>query len=108
MYRRLNTKIRDNKITCLEDEVDKIYDSLGLKDKENEFKIFETWKECVGETISQYAKPIGIKKNMLMVSVESSVWRFELANRKEEILKNINKNLQSIKHRKLIKDIVFV
>jgi len=52
--------------------------------------------------------PAGIKKNKLMVRVENSVWRHELAARKEEILKKLNANLQQVKNRKVIKEIVFV
>lgn len=81
---------------------------LGVNDRENEIKIYNVWKECVGETIAKFAYPRGIKNNKLMVSVENSVWRFELNNRKTEIIAKINSHLQTLKNKVLIKDIVFV
>ncbi len=95
-------------MSCLEDEISNIVDAFGINDKLNEIKISEVWKECVGESISRFALPTGIKNHKLMVSVENSVWRFELNNHKEEIIKKINEHLQTVKNKKLIKDIVFV
>jgi hypothetical protein len=105
---RINFKNRTNKVSCLEDEISNIVEAFGINDKLNEIKIIEVWKECVGDSISRYAVPIGIKNHKLMVNVENSVWRFELNNHKEEIIKKINIHLQKIKNKKLIKDIVFV
>lgn len=106
--KRINTKLRDNKVSCLVDEINNISEVLGVRDRENELKIFNVWKECVGETISKFATPSGIKNNKLLVSVENPVWRFELNNRKEEIIKKLNSELQGIKSKTLIKEIVFV
>lgn len=106
--KRINTKIRDNKVSCLSDEITNMSSILGVSDRENELKIYNVWKDCVGETIAKFASPIGIKNNKLMVSVENSVWRFELNNRKKEIILKINSHLQTLKNRILIKDIVFV
>ncbi|MFA5011741.1 MAG: DUF721 domain-containing protein [Ignavibacteria bacterium] len=106
--KRINTKLRDNKVSCLVDEINNISEVLGVRDRENELKIFNVWKECVGETISKFATPSGIKNNKLLVNVENPVWRFELNNRKEEIIKKLNSELQGIKSKTLIKEIVFV
>jgi len=105
---RYNFKKRTNRISCLEDEISNIIDAFGINDKLNEIKIAEVWKECVGESISRFAVPIGIKNHKLMVNVENSVWRFELNNHKEDIIKKLNEHLQTVKNKKLIKDIVFV
>lgn len=108
MINRYNFKKRTNKISCLEDEISNIVDAFGINDKLNEIKIAEVWKECVGDAISRFAVPKGIKNHKLMVNVENSVWRFELNNHKEEIIKKLNEHLQTVKNKKLIKDIVFV
>ncbi|MCX6159445.1 MAG: DUF721 domain-containing protein [Ignavibacteriota bacterium] len=108
MISRYNFKKRTNRISCLEDEISNIIDAFGINDKLNEIKIAEVWKECVGESISRFAVPIGIKNHKLMVNVENSVWRFELNNHKEDIIKKLNEHLQTVKNKKLIKDIVFV
>lgn len=106
--KRINTRLRDNKVSCLADEISNISEILGVKDRENELRIFNVWKECVGETISKFASPAGIKNNKLLVRVENPVWRFELSNRKEEIIKKINSHLQGLKNKTIIKEIVFV
>jgi len=106
--KRINTRLRDNKVSCLADEINNISEVLGVRDRENELRIFNVWKECVGETISKFATPSGIKNNKLLVSVENPVWRFELSNRKEEIIKKLNSELQGIKSKTIIKEIVFV
>ena len=108
MDHRINFKRRENKVSCLEDEISNIIEAFGINDKLNELKILEVWKECVGESISRFAVPIGIKNHKLMVNVENSVWRFELNNHKNDIIKKINLQLQTIKNKKLIRDIVFV
>ncbi|MCI0474170.1 MAG: DUF721 domain-containing protein [Ignavibacteria bacterium] len=109
MYRkRINTRVRDNTLTCLEDDIEKIREELGIEDKMTEIKIFEVWNSCVGETIAKFAIPVGLKKNKLMVSVENAVWRYELSNRKEEIIVKLNTNLKNIKNKKSVKDIIFV
>jgi uncharacterized FAD-dependent dehydrogenase len=106
--KRINTRLRDNKVSCLADEISNISEILGVKDRENELKIFNVWKECVGETISKFATPAGIKNNKLLISVENPVWRFELNNRKVEIIKKINSHLLGLKNKTIIKEIVFV
>jgi hypothetical protein len=108
LNRRIETRKRTNKISCLEDDLELFREAMGIEDRMNEIKIFEVWNECVGSTIAKFAVPSGIKRNKLMVKVENSVWRQELAARKEEILINLNGHLQNVKNRKIIKDIVFV
>lgn len=106
--KKINTRLRDNKVSCLADEISNISEALGVRDRENELRVFNVWKECVGETISKFAAPAGIKNNKLLVSVENPVWRFELSNRKEEIIKKINSKLHGLKNKTVIKEIVFV
>ena len=95
-------------MSCLEDEIDRFREELGIDDKMTEIKIFEVWNSCVGETIAKFAVPVGLRKNKLMVSVENAVWRYELSNRKEEIIVKLNENLKNIKNKKSVKDIIFV
>jgi predicted nucleic acid-binding Zn ribbon protein len=95
-------------MSCLEDEIDRVREELGIEDKMTEIKIFEVWNSCVGETIAKFAVPVGLRKNKLMVSVENAVWRYELSNRKEEIIVKLNENLKNIKNKKSVKDIIFV
>ncbi len=106
--KRIDTKTRLNRTICLKDELDDFMKYIGLDARMHELKILQVWKECVGETIAKYSKPVEIRKNKLLISVENSVWRYELSSRKTEIIQKLNENLKSTKGRKIIKEIVFI
>ena len=108
MMKRIDTKTRLNRTICLKDELDDFMKYIGLDARMHELKILRVWKECVGETIAKYSTPIEIRKNKLLISVENSVWRYELSSRKTEIIQKLNENLKSPKGGKIIKEIVFI
>ena len=95
---------RLGKVINLRNELDEFMEYIGLNEKMQDMKILKVWNECVGDTISQFSKPVDIKKNKLYVSVENAVWRYELSARKEEILSRVNEILKN----KKVKDIIFV
>jgi predicted nucleic acid-binding Zn ribbon protein len=95
---------RLGKVINLRNELDEFMEYIGLSEKMQEMKILKVWNKCVGDTISQFSKPVDIKKNKLYVSVENAVWRYELSARKEEILGRVNEILKN----KKVKDIIFV
>ncbi len=74
----------------------------GLKNERKEK--FAFWDDTMGKKISKVAVPVKNKKGVLFVKVEDSIWRFELARNKEEIIKKLNDHLK----KNTIKDIVFV
>ncbi|MCX6165735.1 MAG: DUF721 domain-containing protein [Ignavibacteriae bacterium] len=106
--KKVDTKRRINKVVCLKNEIDDFVKYLGLDERMQELKIFEIWKECVGETISKFSKPIELKKNKLFVRVESAVWRFELSAKRNEIITRLNSILNKEDKKKNIKEIVFI
>lgn len=106
--KRVDTKRRVNRVICLKDEIDGFVKYLGLDEKMQEFKILEVWKECVGETISEFSKPVELKKNKLFVRVENAVWRFELSAKRNEIISKLNLILSREDKKKNIKEIVFI
>ncbi|MBN8571982.1 MAG: DUF721 domain-containing protein [Ignavibacteria bacterium] len=95
---------RLGKVINLRNELDEFMEYIGLSEKMQDMKILKVWNECVGDTISQFSKPVDIKKNKLYVSVENAVWRYELSARKEEILSRVNEILKN----KKVKDIIFI
>jgi hypothetical protein len=106
--KRVDTKRRVNRVICLKDEIDGFVKYLGLDEKMQELRILEVWKECVGDTISEFSKPIELKKNKLFVRVENAVWRFELSAKKSEIISKLNLILSREDKKKIIKEIVFI
>lgn len=101
---KYNIRKRIGKTVSIGSEIDNLLSYYKLDDKMEELKILEVWKECVGEAIAKYSRPVGLKNNKLMVSAETAVWRYELSARKEDIIEKINKHL----HKKEIKEIVFI
>jgi len=94
----INFRKHTRKQLFLNKEVASLIKSL----KKDRQKKFGFWSEAVGEKISEIAVPYMMKKDVLMVRVSDSVWRFELTKRKEELLLKVN----SITEKK-IKDIIF-
>jgi hypothetical protein len=106
--KRVDTRNRINRLICLKDEIDGFVKYLGLDERMQELKILEVWKECVGETIAEFSRPVELKKNKLFVRVENAVWRFELSTKKNEIISRLNQILYKEDKKKNIKEIVFI
>jgi hypothetical protein len=106
--KRIDTKNRINRLVCLKDEIDDFVKYLGLDERMQELKIIEVWKECVGETIAKFSRPVELKKNKLFVKVENAVWRFELSAKRNEIISRLNLLLYKEDKKKNIKEIVFL
>lgn len=106
--KRVDTKRRINRIICLKDEIDGFVKYLGLDERMQELKILEVWKECVGETIAKFSRPVELKRNKLFVRVENAVWRFELSTKRTEIISRLNQILYKKDKKKNIKEIVFI
>ncbi|MFA5405257.1 MAG: DUF721 domain-containing protein [Ignavibacteria bacterium] len=106
--KRVDTRKRINKVVCLKDEIDDFVRYIGLDERMQELKILEIWKECVGEAIAKFSKPVELKKNKLFVRVENAVWRFELSTKRNEIIIRLNTVLNKKDKKKNIKEIVFI
>ncbi len=100
----VDTKERFNKTMCLKDEMDTFMQHFGLDARMHELKILDVWKEAVGDAIASYSSPVQLRKNKLLVSVESAAWRYELSLRKQEIIDRLNGHLD----RKIVREIIFV
>lgn len=106
--KRVDTKSRINRVVCLKNEIDDFVKYLGLDERMQELKILEVWKECVGDTIAKFSRPVELKKNKLFVKVENAVWRFELSAKRNEIISRLNLLLYKEEKKKNIKEIVFI
>ncbi|MFQ6675088.1 MAG: DUF721 domain-containing protein [Fidelibacterota bacterium] len=49
------------------------------------------WNEVVGDTVAGRAQPEEVKHGVLVVKVDTPVWRNELSLRKSEIVKALNR-----------------
>jgi len=55
--------------------------------------ICRRWEELVGPVIAANSRPVGLKDNLLLVDVASSVWMQQLQFLKAEIIGRINAGL---------------
>ena len=65
----------------------------GLRLAEEQSEISLAWSKAVGKKISAHTKLSSIKKDRLVVSVDSSSWLYQLNLEKEKISKRLNKLL---------------
>lgn len=85
--------------------LNKVWKGLDIEKKKEEGKIWQYWRNWIGEEVSKHSKPQFLTpQGKLVVNVDSSVWVDQLTRfRKEKILKNLNRHLG----KDLIKEIYF-
>lgn len=62
---------------------------FGLEKKARSYSIITSWEEIVGERVASVTTPEKVDKGVLVVRVQSPVWKYELTMRKKEILAKI-------------------
>ena len=61
--------------------------------KQDDVEIWRVWKEVVGQTYSENARPSKIRKKQLTITVSDPIWLQELTFFKGIILEKLNKKL---------------
>ena len=56
-------------------------------------KILNAWKKSAGEKAASHSRPVGIRRKVLTVEIDSSTWLYELSLKKKHILRDIKKEL---------------
>jgi predicted nucleic acid-binding Zn ribbon protein len=69
-----------------------------------EHRVFAEWREAVGGTIADNARPVKINRGLLVVVVSSPIWTQELSLMKETIIGRLNDRLGD----SVVRDIRFV
>jgi predicted nucleic acid-binding Zn ribbon protein len=63
---------------------------LGLNQRQAETEILKAWGHLIDPNITAHARPTGLAKGTLFVSVDSSVWLDEIVRyRRREILERL-------------------
>jgi predicted nucleic acid-binding Zn ribbon protein len=63
---------------------------IGLERKQSDLEILKVWNNLMDPVIAQHAKPVGLAKGTLFVSVDSNVWLDEIVRyRRREILQRL-------------------
>ncbi|MDC3352035.1 DUF721 domain-containing protein [Crocinitomicaceae bacterium] len=66
------------------------FEALGMDDKMVETGVLSKWKEIIGDSVAVRTKEIYIKDKTLYLSINSSVVREELVQKKSEIINKLN------------------
>ena len=77
----------------LKKAIEEAIDSAGIKSALNQEAAVVLWGSIVGETVSSVTKAERVESGVLIVKVETAVWRQELHMQKEEIINKINKKI---------------
>jgi predicted nucleic acid-binding Zn ribbon protein len=72
------------------DVIPGVLKSIGLERKQSEVEIVKVWNHLMDPIVAQHAKPVGIARGTLFVSVDSNVWLDEIVRyRRREILQRL-------------------
>ena len=82
--------------------LDEILESKSLRTGIIHLRINELWHEIMGANITHYIDKIILKRNTLLVSLNSAALRVELSYGKEKIIKMMNKELGSETIKKIV------
>lgn len=70
-----------------------VFADLEKRTLSSQEEIESLWRSLVGEAGFRHSRPASVKKNVLTVKVDSSVWMQELAMRKRQLLKGLKRDL---------------
>lgn len=76
--------------TPISDLLEQVFKGEALEQRLKEGKIWEIWKDVVGEQIADRAQPISIRNGILTIGVAGSAWMQQLTFLKKEILNKLN------------------
>jgi predicted nucleic acid-binding Zn ribbon protein len=85
---------------ALGDVLKKVVSDLGKK-KLSEEALGKAWRSASGRKAARHTRPVGLRRAVLVVNVDSSSWLFELTLKKRALLKKVRERAEG----KKIKDI---
>ena len=77
----------------LKQAIEEAIDSTGIKSALSQEAAVVLWGSVVGKTVSSVTKAERVESGVLIVKVETAVWRQELHMQKEEIINKVNKKI---------------
>ena len=88
----------------LKKAIEEAVHGAGIKTALNQEKAVVLWDSIVGKTVSSVTKAERVDSGVLIIKVETSVWRQELHMQKEEVINKLNKKIGT----KAIREIRFI
>ena len=89
---------------ALEQFLNRLIKELGYEKRLEYQRLLDSWPQVVGERIADVSRAERVQNGVMVVKVDSPVWRNELALEKERILKLLQEKTGS----KALVDIRFV
>jgi hypothetical protein len=96
-------RINNKKFYHISNMISDIITDYGNNLNKDMLKIWEIWKDTLGEPVANLGKPAGFKNSLLIVNVKSSAAIQQLHFYKKDIIKNLNKTL----NKNIVSDIKF-
>jgi predicted nucleic acid-binding Zn ribbon protein len=85
-----NSFYRMKRPQALSNVLSRMLKDLGMEENAKRYEAITRWKEIVGENLAAVTVPERVSHGTLIVKVTSSVWKYELTMRKQEILGKIH------------------
>jgi hypothetical protein len=86
----MDTFKRSSNQTTLGEAIDKLLKAYRLDGKMKELDIIESWPDLMGIAVANRTKSIQIRNKKLILQLDSSVMRDELAHGKQIIIDRVN------------------
>ena len=83
---------RTSNAAPLKEVIDRWLKAYGLDGKMQELEVLKAWPELMGTAVSHRTKDIKIRNKKLIITMDSSVMRDELAHGKGIIIQRINEH----------------
>ena len=81
------------KATPISEVLKSVFTDLENRKLSSQEEIESLWKSLVGDMGFKHSRPSTLKKSVLMVKVDSSIWMQELSMRKRQLLKGLKRDL---------------
>lgn len=78
-----------------------VVEKLSQAKKKGIFEVLSAWPALAGKELSRHARPVSLKKGVLLVSVDESAWLYQANFQKEELLKALKEKAGAEKIRKI-------
>ena len=80
----------------IKDVVCRVIGSLTCKGPQNYERIHELWREIMEDKTGQHTRVAGVRKDQVLVMVDSSAWLYQMNLEKESILNKLKKEFPEI------------
>lgn len=93
---------RRKSASSLADLIPDVVDDLGVRDRLDQARIEEAWRQIAGDRIGQVTGRVRLQADRLTVEVTSSAWRQALTMQREDWRRRLNEAIGAERVRDLV------